>query len=70
MRACGIEIDDILGKVEGAKRRGRQRTRWADSLKNVTGVTLYELKDAVMNRIVWRMFVQRITKSRQRPDGT
>ena len=70
MRASGIEKDVMLGKVEGTRRRGRQRTRWLNSLKDKTWMTLYELKEKAMNRMEWRMFVQRIAKSRQRLDGT
>ena len=69
-QACGIEKDVMLGKVEWTKRRGRQGTRWIDSLKDKTGMASYEIKEAVMNRIDLRMFVQRIFKSRQRLDGT
>ena len=70
MRSSGIEKDVMLGKVEGTRRHGRQRTRWLNSLKAITGMILYELKEKAMNRIDWRMFVQRIAKSRQRLDGT
>ena len=65
MRSSELEKDVMLGKVEGTRRRGRQRTRWLDSLKNITGMTMYEIKETAMNRIDWRMFVQRIAKSRQ-----
>ena len=65
MRASGIEKDVMLGKVEGTRRRGRQRTRWLNSLRDITGVTLDVLKEKAMNRMEWRMFVQRIAKSRQ-----
>ena len=70
MRSSGIEKDVMLLKVEGTRRRGRQRTRWLNSLKEITGMKLYELKEKAMNRIDWRKFVQRIAKSRQRLDGT
>ena len=70
MHASRIEKDVMLGKVEGTRRRGRERTRWLNSLKDVTGMTLYELKEKAMNRMEWRMFIQRIAKSRQRLDGT
>jgi len=70
MRSSGIEKDVTLGNVEGTRRRGRQRTRWLNSLKEITGMTLYELKEKAMNRIDRRMFVQCIAKSRQRLDGT
>ena len=70
MCASGIEKDVILGKVEGTRRRGRQRTRWLSSLKDIIGITLYELKEKATNGMEWRMFAQRIAKSRQRLDGT
>ena len=70
MRCSGIEKDVTLGKVEGTRRRGRQRTRWLNSLKEITGMTLNELKEKALNRIDWRIFVLRIAKSRQTLDGT
>ena len=57
MRSRGIEKEVVLGKVEGTRKRGRQRTRWLNSLKEPTGITLYELKEKAINRIDWRMFV-------------
>jgi len=63
MRSSRIEKDVMLGKVEVTRRCGRQRTRWLNSLKEVTGMTFYELKERAMNRIDWRMCVQRIAKS-------
>ena len=70
MRSSGLRKDVMLGKVERTRRHGRQRTRWLDSLKGITGMTLYELKETAMNRVDWRMFVQRIAKCRQRFAGT
>ena len=51
MRASGIEKDVMLGKVEGTRRCGRQRTRWLNSLNDKAGITLYELKEKAMNRM-------------------
>ena len=62
MQSSGIEKDVMLGKVEGTRRRGKQRTRWFNSIKEITGMTLYELKENAMNRIDWRMFVQMPTR--------
>ena len=70
MRASGIEKDVMLGKVEGTRRRGGQRARWLNSLKDITRMTFYELKGKAMNKMEWRTFVQRIAKSRQRLNGT
>ena len=70
MQASGIEKDVMLRKVEGTRRRGGQKTRWLDPIKDLAGMTLYELKEAAMNREDWRAFVQRIAKSRQRLDST
>ena len=67
IRAGGIEKDIMLGKAE---RTRRQRTRWLDLLKELTGMSLYQLKEKAMNRIEWRSFVQRNTKCRQWLDGT
>ena len=43
---------------------------WLDNLKEVTGKDLKELKEMVQDRGKWRSFVQEITKSRKRLDGT
>ena len=45
VRSSGIEKDVMLGKVEGTRRHGRQRTRWLNSLKEITGMTFYEVKN-------------------------
>ena len=70
VRASGMEKDIMLGRVEGTRRRGRQRTRWLDVLKEFTGMSLHQLNETAMNRSEWRSFVQRIARSRKRLDGT
>ena len=60
----------LVGKCEGKRKRGRQRMRWLDNLKEVTGKDLKELKEMVQDRSKWRSFVQEITRSRKRLDGT
>jgi len=59
----------MLGRVAGKRRRGRQRTRWLDTIKEDTGMQLQELKEAVNDRKAWRVIVHRVTKSRKRLNG-
>ena len=66
IRASGMEKDIMLGRVEGTRRRGRQRTRWLDVLKEFTGMSLHQLNQTAMNRSEWRSFVQRIARSCKR----
>ena len=70
IRARGMEKDIMLGKAEETRRRGRQRTRWLDVLKESTGMSLHQLNETAMNRSECRWFVQRIAKSRLQLDGT
>ena len=60
----------LVGKCEGKRKRGRQKMRWLDHLKEVTGKDLIELKELVQDRSRRRSFVQEITRSRKRLDGT
>ena len=65
-----LEKSTLVEKCEGKRKRGRQRMRWLDNLKDVTGKDLIELKEMVQDRSKWRSFVQEITRSRKRLDGT
>ena len=53
----------MLGKCEGKRRRGRQRTRWSDSVTKATSMNLTQLREAVEDR---RALVHEVTKSRTR----
>ena len=53
----------MLGKSEGKRRKGRQRTRWMDSVIEATNMNLTKLWEAVEDRRVWRAVVQGVTKS-------
>ena len=58
----------LVGKCERKRKRGRQRMRWLDNLKDVAGKDLKELKEMVQDRSKWRSFAQEITRNQKRLD--
>ena len=62
-RTDSFEKTLMLGKIEGERRRGRQRVRWLDAIPDTMDMNLSRLREMMMDRKAWHAAIHGVTKS-------